>query len=148
MAKHTTTRKHSTATHSSQIITDAAIADAAALPTPNPLAVDALCAMIMEQHENIRRPPEKSAALLALAVELHKNHTPFPSRMAVAIKLDCSVFTVDAALSTRMDEGYLQQVVETETGNVAHRSSTVRKRFYVPSKEVIDIATRAVKRKR
>lgn len=134
--------------HSSQIVTDQALNDAAALPDINPVVVQAITQMLMEQQENVKRPPEKSAALLALTVELYKQNQPFPSRMAAAIKLDCSVFTIDAALSTRMDEGYLQQVVETTTGNVANRHSTVRQRFYVPSKELIETATRAAKQKR
>jgi hypothetical protein len=151
MSKHTTLRKRRhpsvpTYTHSSQVITDQAVTDAAALPTPNPLAVQAICEMIMEQQENVRRPPERSAALLALCVELHKKNLPFPSRMAAALKLDCSVFTIDSALSTRMDEGYLQQIVETTTGNVANRHSTVRQRFYKPSDELIDVVDRATKR--
>lgn len=148
MAKLAKRARPARAVHSSQVITDNNLRDAALLPTPNPVVVEAICEMLMEQHENVKRPPVKSAALLALAVELYKTNTPFPSRMAVALKLDCNVFTVDAALSSRIEEGYLQQVVETTTGNVAKRNSIVRHRFYVPSQELIDVATMATKRQK
>lgn len=155
MAKTTTLRKRvynhqapAALIHSSQVITDQAVSDASALPTPNPLVVEAICDMLMTQQPNVKRPPEKAAALLALIVELYKTNTPFPSRMAVALKLDCSVFTVDAALSTRLEEGYLTQIVETTTGKVRNRHSIVRHRFYKPSAELVDIATRAGKKRR
>lgn len=133
--------------HSSHVVTDNNITDAAALPTPNPAVVDAICDMLMT-NKDVRRPPEVTAALLALTVELHKRNQPFPSRMAAAIKLGCSVFTIDAALSTRMDEGLLTQIVETSTGHVAKRSSTIRQRFYKPSQELLDVADAAMKPKR
>lgn len=133
--------------HSSQTISDNNINDAAALPDPDPLLIDAICDVIMTEQPNVKRPPEKSAALLALAIELHKINQPFPTRMAAAIKLDCSVFTIDAALSTRMDEGYLTQVVETTTGNVTKRNSIVRQRYYVPSKGLLDVAEAIAKQR-
>lgn len=71
---------------------------------------------------------------------------PFPARETVAKKLDCSVFTVDAAISTRIDEGYLSMAIETTTGNVAQRHSTVRRRYYLPSKRLADVADRARRR--
>lgn len=133
---------------SSYVVTQNAIDEAATLPPVNPIVVDALIEMIMTDQQDVRRPPEKSAALLALSVELYKTNRPFPTRMAAALHLECSIFTVDAAISTRINEGYLTQVVETEEGNVSARGSIVRKRYYIPSKDVIDVAERAVRKLR
>jgi hypothetical protein len=54
---------------------------------------------------------------------------------------------IDAALSTRLDEGYLEQTVETTKGNVNARNSIVRRRFYIPSKELIAVADRALRKR-
>ncbi len=96
----------------------------------------------MSDHVDIKRPPEKAAALLALTVELYKANRPFPTRQAAAIALGCSKFTIDAALSTRLDEGYLTQIV-TETGNIQARHGIIRKRFYIPSQDLISVAEHA-----
>jgi hypothetical protein len=113
----------------------------------SPVVVDAITDMLMTQ-QNIRRPPEKAAALLALLVELNRKGQPFPKRHEVAEALDCSVYTIDAVLSTRINEGYLQQVVETTTGNVSARNSIVRQRFYVPSQELVAVADRALRKQK
>lgn len=110
-----------------------------------PIVVDAIADMLKVQQE-MRRPPEKAAALLALIVELNRSGQPFPKRHEVAKALDCSVYTIDAALSTRIDEGYLQQIVETTSGEVSARHSIVRKRFYIPSPELVAVADGAKQR--
>lgn len=117
------------------------------LPPVSPIVIDAITEMLMTE-QGMKRPPEKAAALLALTVELYRQNRPFPARRVVADALGCSIFTVDAALSTRIDEGYLTQVVETTTGNVSARHSTVRHRYYVPSQDLVAVADRARRRRR
>jgi hypothetical protein len=112
------------------------------LPRLSPIVVDAIAEMLMVDKHMCRRP-EKTAALLALVVELDKTKRPFPPRAAVAEAIDSSIFTVDSAISQRIDEGYLQEVHETTTGNVNRRTSTVRCRYLVPSPRLVSVVRRA-----
>jgi hypothetical protein len=112
------------------------------LPKVSPAVVDAIVDMLVSE-QNILRPPEKAAALLGLIVELHKTHEPFPQREEVARHIDASVATVDAALSTRLNEGYITQAIETTQGNVQRRNSARRLRFYIPSPALIKVVSDA-----
>jgi hypothetical protein len=112
------------------------------LPKLRPVVVDAITEMLISE-QGMLRPPEKAAALLALIVELHKKDLPFPPREEVAGYIDASLSTVDAALSTRLDEGYITQRVETRRGNVQRRNSVVRERYYDPSPHLISIVDQA-----
>lgn len=111
----------------------------------NPAVVDAIRDK-MQQDRGMMRPPEQAARLLALIVELHKRHEPFPHR-EVAAKIvggSESVWTVDNAIRNALSDGYATLVVETTTGHVASRDVSVRKeRFFIPSKELLDVAARA-----
>jgi hypothetical protein len=118
----------------------------APLPTISPIVVDAVMDMLLSE-QGMNRPPEKAAALLALIVELHKRKQPFPRREEVAEAINASVSTVDAALSSRIDEGYITPIVETKRGNVQRRNSTVRERFYVPSDSLIAVVEKAKRRR-
>jgi hypothetical protein len=121
------------------------------LPKIRSTVIDAVTDMLMVD-QGMTRPPEKSAALLALLVEVHKLGEPAPTRQTMAAAVarstdgSCSIFTIDAALSTRLSEGYLTQAVETPHGHVAKRNSVVRERYYVPSKRLIDVVDRAKRR--
>lgn len=115
------------------------------LPTVSPIVIDAVMDMLLSE-QGMNRPPEKAAALLALIVELHKRKQPFPRREEVAEAINASVSTVDAALSSRIDEGYIIPVVETKRGNVQRRNSTVRERYYIPSDGLIAVVNKAKKR--
>jgi hypothetical protein len=112
------------------------------LPKVRPIQVDAITEMLISE-QGMLRPPEKSSALLALIYELHKKGLPFPRREEVAKHLDASISTVDAALSTRLDEGYITQRVATRRGNVQRRNSAVRERYYEPSPHLISVIEQA-----
>ena len=119
--------------------------DYADLPTISPIVVDAITDMLISD-QGMLRPPEKSAKLLALIVELHKQHKPFPPREGVAEAIGASISTVDASLSTRLNEGYVTLRVETPEGNVRRRNSVVRERYLVPSKDLLRVVEKAEKR--
>jgi hypothetical protein len=115
------------------------------LPAVSSFAVDAVMDMLLSE-QGMNRPPEKAAALLALIVELYKRKQPFPRREEVAAAIGASVSTVDAALSSRIDEGYITPVVETKRGNVQRRNSAVRERYYIPSDGLIAVVEKAKRR--
>lgn len=121
-------------------------AEARTLPKLNPAVVDAMQEMLMTD-TGATKPPEQAARLLALLYELDQLKQPIPGRevMAQVIGGSKSKWTVDAILSAKMDEGYLTLAVETVTGNVQARSSTIKQKFLVPSKRLINIAQRAAK---
>ena len=125
---------------------DAAIdLEAAKLPKVSPIVQDAILDMLKEQ-QSVYRPPEVTAALLALIVELHKVGKPFPGREVVARALGCSIYTIDSAISTRSATGYISLNIQTREGAVQRRLSVVKDRYYVPSQELIDVANVAHKR--
>jgi len=122
------------------------------LPKLDPIVIDAVTEMLM-QDQGMDRPPEKTAALLTLIVELHKQKAPFPTRARVAEHVanyssdkHCSIFTIDKALSSRMAQGYVMEAWEITEGNVAAQDSITRHRYYVPSKDLIAAATAAQNR--
>jgi hypothetical protein len=124
-------------------------AEARKLPPIDEFVVDALCHML-QTDRNMPKPPVQAARLLALCVELHKLRLPFPHRRVAAQALGGgkSVWTLDAAISTRVDQGYLTEVHETTTGNVANRDSVIRQRFFIPHSRVIEIAEQARARRK
>jgi hypothetical protein len=115
------------------------------LPRISRAAVDAIMGVLKSQ-QGMRRPPEKAAKLLALIVALHKQGRPFPPRDEVAAAIGAAVSTVDAALSTRLNEGYIKLDVETPRGNVRRRNSVIRERYYIPSNQLQDTVDKAEQR--
>lgn len=113
--------------------------------TPSPIVVAAIRDALQSASKS-HRSPDKAAAILALIVDLYERNEPFPTRQAVAKAVNSSVFTVDAVLSSKIDEGYLTLAIETSSGNVARRPSTVTKRFFIPSKPLITLAKEAESR--
>lgn len=114
----------------------------ATLPSVSRAAVRAIMDLLISR-QGMKRRPEKAAELLALVVELHERHRPFPPRAEVAAAIGASVSTVDAALSTRLDEGYITMEVETPHGRVQRRNSVIRERYYVPSNELQEVVAKA-----
>lgn len=112
------------------------------IPAVAPIVIDAVTDMLMSE-QGMNRPPEKAAALLALIVELHRRKRPFPRREEVAKALNASISTIDAALSSRLDEGYITIAVETKHGSVQRRNSVVRERYYLPSEHLVEVVKRA-----
>lgn len=113
-----------------------------AVPRVSPAAVDAITDMLIEE-QGILRPPTKAAHLLAIICELHRQGRPFPQRETVAEEIQAAVSTVDAALSTRIDEGYITPRIETKPGNVQRRGSVIRQRYYDPSPRLLTVYTHA-----
>lgn len=119
-------------------------AEAKALPKVSPFVVDAITDMLLTDH-GPSRPPEKTAALLALVAELYERGMAFPHREVAAIAINGSKWTIDSILSSRIDEGYITLDVRTESGNVAARRSTVKRRYLVPSKKLLNVVKEAKK---
>jgi hypothetical protein len=118
------------------------------MPKLNPAVVMALQQM-MQEDQGMLRPPEQSARLLALCVELHRDHRPFPHREVAARVLGGaqSVYTVDTAVRNALADGYLSLVVETTRGHIAAREASIRKlRFLMPESRVLEVAQRADKK--
>lgn len=103
----------------------------------DPYVVDGLVDWLIE-NEKMSRPPVKAAKILAFIVQLHKKKQPFPTRAEASEHLGISVATIDAALSTRIAEGYLTLDIRTLEGSVARRASTVKERYYIPHVSLVD----------
>lgn len=116
-------------------------ADARTLPRLNPAVVDALQDMLMSDSGSTK-PPEQAARLLALLYELDKEKLPAPTRevMAQALGGSKSKWTVDAIVSSKLNEGYLTLAIEIMEGNVKARSSTRKERYLIPSRRVLSVA--------
>lgn len=108
------------------------------IPEVPAAAVEAITEMLIED-QNILRPPTKAAHMLALICKLHELSRPFPRREEVAAALNASVSTIDAALSTRLDQGYIRLYIETRPGNVQRRDSVIRDRYYEPSDKLMRV---------
>lgn len=115
-------------------------AGAGMLPTPRQEIIDAFVNYLIDQ-ERMCRPPTQAAKLLAFIVQLHKSKPPqpFPPRKQVAAHLEMGVPTIDAAVSSRIAQGYLKKELDWVEGNVANRSSSVQIRYYVPSKDLVEL---------
>jgi hypothetical protein len=118
-----------------------AVRGAADIPDVNPAAVDAITRMLMEDHPKTNKPPIKAAHLLAIICKLYEEHRPFPEREAAGAAIGSPKATVESVLSHRAAEGYITMKVETREGNVDpnRRPSIVRERYYVPSKELLEV---------
>jgi hypothetical protein len=112
------------------------------IPEVSPFVVDAITEML-KSDQGMLRPPEKAAHLLAVVCELHKLRQPFPPREDVARAIGASISTIDAAISTRLSEGYITLAVDTEPGNVQRRNSVLRRRYIIPSKRLLDVVAHA-----
>lgn len=102
------------------------------VPDVPAVVIRAITKMLVEDQQ-LNRPPEKAAHLLAIICKLYEQRRPFPTRREVAEKMHSPLGTVDAALSTRLDEGYIKTRVETRPGNVKKRNSVIRERYYDPN---------------
>lgn len=115
------------------------------LPRVSPYVVNVIADMLLEHTDQPRRRPTKTAALLALLCELHKQGRPLPPRDEVAKKTGITVPTIDAALSSKMGEGMLRMRIETPAGRVERRPSVVRQRYYIPNDKLMRVYDTACK---
>ena len=98
--------------------------------------------------ERMQRRPEATAKLLILAVKLHKTHSPWPTRPAIAKHLGVSMPLVDVAVSQRRAQGLITLAIETTRGFNRQRVSVVTHRFVVPSDELIKLVEKAEREER
>lgn len=85
----------------------------------------------------IKRPPEVTASVLALAIELENRKQPFPTRQEVAKLFNCSVFGVDCALSASLARGLLAMEMRTAQESIVADYRIVRHRYYHPTKKLL-----------
>jgi hypothetical protein len=90
----------------------------------------------LRSEKAMQRPPEAAAKLLILLVKLNRDHTPLPTRAAIARHLDIAIPTVDIVISNRIATGHLKLVVETIRGQVKQRLTVVQHKHLVPSTEL------------
>jgi hypothetical protein len=107
------------------------------LSRPKAELIQAMETLLVEQNDS-RRKPTVAASVLALIVELYQRREVFPKRALISKMLGCSVFGIDAALSSAMARGYICLDIRMVKGRVTNRPSTSKQRFYVPSREVLD----------
>jgi hypothetical protein len=114
-----------------------------ALPMPPDHAVRSLVEWIRGR-ENMQRPPETTAKILAFMVMLDDRHLPFPTRPIVAEHLGVSVPAIDVVLSQRQATDDIAVYIDVEKGRVRQRMSTVKVRRVVPSDEIKAVVHRAI----
>lgn len=112
------------------------------LPRPSDHVVRAIEEYLSDTHGN-QRPAEKTAAVLAILAAIQEEGKPAPTRQALADAADCSKFTVDAGLSTRIAQGHVTIEIKTELGHVARRDSVVKHRYYRLADPLMSVYRRA-----
>lgn len=85
----------------------------------------------------MKRPPVEAAKLLALVVELYRLKSPFPTRAAVSAELGCSVYTIDAAISTYLEREMISMDWVIHTGGVKTRDGVFKYQVYKPTQELL-----------
>ena len=90
-----------------------------------------------------RRRPSVAASVLALILELYERDEPFPQRAMIAEAIGCSVFGIDAALSQAAARDLLTLEIRLQPGNVEQRDSSIKERYYIPSKQLLILARSA-----
>jgi hypothetical protein len=116
--------------------------DRTPLPPINQRLADAIQQYLMT-HYDMKRPPEVAAQVLALVIECHNRQQPFPKRLRVAEKLGLTgPFGIDSALNTALARDLINEEWYIDTGEVHNRKSVVRHRHYVPSAELLHLASR------
>jgi hypothetical protein len=114
------------------------------MPQPDDAIIDALTKLLVKE-QRMKRPPRQAARLLAYIYKLHKHgRQPFPPRKEVAATLGMSIPTIDTALSARLAEGYITCEIQTIEGNAKNRTSSIKQRYYRPSRDIIDTARAAM----
>lgn len=119
--------------------------DAEVIPPPSPplelyeqsWIVEAIVRLLVV-NEKICRPPRQAAKLLAYIADLYSLGKPFPSRAEVSALLNMSIPTIDAALSSRLQEGYIDVDMKIVEGNIERRPSSIRQRYYRPSSQLLE----------
>jgi hypothetical protein len=115
------------------------------LPRTDPYMVDAIQGYLMDKWGAFR-PPTMAANLLALIVELERVDAPFPHRKHASQYLNCSVFGLDAALSTALTRELITLEVRVGPGNIASRPSITHARHFHPTEDLLSVARRSRRR--
>jgi hypothetical protein len=113
------------------------------LPDVAQHVVDAVVNWIRQSYHSSRRPVA-AARILVLAVELHLNNQPWPTRKQAMAHLGiASVPTFDRAISQCKRRAYLTDVSDTVPGNIARADTSKTLTYMVPSDELIAVVTAA-----
>lgn len=88
----------------------------------------------------MRRPPAVARQVLALIVELHAKRRAFPLRSEAADLIGCTVFGLDAAISSALARGLITIEMTTGQGRVMQRDSAIRHRHYIPTPVLLAVA--------
>lgn len=122
----------------------------AAAPAQIPAVDPQVCAAIsdyLQEHYDSKRPPEVAAAMLALVLELHRTHRPFPPRADVVRAFGLSgPYGLDAAIYTALSRQLITQEMIVADGYTQRREGINQRRRFVPSPELLDIGRRASRR--
>jgi hypothetical protein len=102
---------------------------------PSGALIDAVEAFLVERTPS-RKRPTVAAGVLAMVLELDDRGEAFPLREWAALALNCSIFSIDAALSVAMARGYLRLEVRTVEGEVAARDSVAKERWFIPAQQL------------
>lgn len=99
----------------------------------------------LKEREQMQRPPEATARVLAFIILAHEKRLPFPTRPELAKHLGVSVPSIDVVLSQRQGTGDIRIVSRLKKGNVKQRVSTIKYRFVIPrNQEMIAVVQKAV----
>lgn len=94
----------------------------------------------LKDREQMQRPPEATAKVLAFIILAYEKKLPFPTRPQLAEHLGISVPSVDVVLSQRQGTKDIRIVSRLKKGNVKQRVSTIKWRQVIPTnKEMIKI---------
>jgi hypothetical protein len=103
----------------------------------------------LKDREQMQRPPEATAKVLAFIILAYEKRLPFPTRPQLAAHLGISVPSVDVVLSQRQGTKDIRIVSRLKKGNVQQRVSTIKFRIVIPTnKEMIKLVLGAVEEDR
>jgi hypothetical protein len=103
----------------------------------------------LKDREQMQRPPEATAKVLAFIILAYEKKLPFPTRPELAAHLGISVPSVDVVLSQRQGTKDIRIISRLKKGNVQQRVSTIKFRIVIPTnKEMVKLVLDAVEEDR
>ena len=86
----------------------------------------------LEEREQMPRPREATAKVLAFIILAYEKRLPFPTRPQLAAHLGVSVASIDVVLAQRQGTKDISIVSRLKMGNVEQGISTIKFRFVIP----------------
>ncbi len=112
----------------------------------DPIVEDRILAFI-DQKWTAKRPPTVAARLLALIVALHARGMPYPPRQHVRAAVGTtSPDGIDDAISLYLGRELISLEIRAVEGNIKKRASSTLEKYYIPSTELVMVATRTGRR--